>query len=170
MAMQPPRLNILIADDHEVIRRSLRSLLSSRPEWTVCGEATDGAEAVEITRDKRPDVVLMDVSMPEMNGLEATKIIRREFPDIHVLIISQNEPEVTKRQAQEVGAAGYAAKADLSRSLLGAIDTITGVGIVRPTLGRSKRAAGIISVEIPTMAREPDDMDSGETKSVQNAY
>src|SRR5215469_6565965 len=123
--MQAQRLNILIADDHEVIRRALRSLLLSRPEWMVCGEAADGLEAVQITRERRPDVVLMDVSMPEMNGVEATRIIRWEFPDVRVLIISQNDPDITKRQAQEVGASGYVAKADLSRRLLGAIDSIT---------------------------------------------
>ena len=67
----------------------------------------------------------MDVSMPEMNGVEATRIIRQEFPDVRVLIISQNDPEITKRQAQEVGASGYVAKADLSRSLLGIIDSVT---------------------------------------------
>ncbi len=123
--MQPQQLNILIADDHEVIRRALRSLLLSRPEWTICGEAANGSEAIQIARDKRPDIVLMDVSMPEMNGVEATRIIRREFPDIRVLIVSQNDPEITRRQAQEVGASGYVAKADLSRSLLGAIDAVT---------------------------------------------
>jgi PAS domain S-box-containing protein len=123
--MQAQRLNILIADDHEVIRRALRSLLLSRPEWTVCGEAADGMEAVRIARERRPDVVLMDVSMPEMGGVEATRIIRQEFPEVRVLIISQNDPEITKRQAQEVGASGYVAKADLSRSLLGIIDSVT---------------------------------------------
>ena len=131
--MQPQRLNILIADDHEVIRRALRSLLLSRPEWTVCGEAADGAEAVEIARQKQPDVVLMDVSMPEMNGVEATRIIRREYPGIRVLMVSQNDPEVTRRQAEEAGASGYVAKADLSRSLLGAIDSITSAGAMVPS-------------------------------------
>jgi PAS domain S-box-containing protein len=126
--MQAQKLKILIVDDHEVIRRALRSLLSSRPEWTVCGEATDGMEAVQIAREKRPDVVLMDVSMPEMNGVEATRIIRQEFQHVRVLMISQNDPEITKRQAQEVGASGYVAKADLSRSLLAAIDGITDRG------------------------------------------
>jgi PAS domain S-box-containing protein len=119
------QLSILIADDHEVIRRALRSLLLSRPEWTVCGEAADGNEAVRMTRDQRPDLVLMDISMPEMNGVQATKTIRREFPETRVLIISQNDPEVTKKQAQEAGASGYVAKADLSRSLLGAIEKVT---------------------------------------------
>jgi PAS domain S-box-containing protein len=126
--MQHRRLSILIADDHEVIRRALRSLLLSRPEWTICGEAADGSEAVRMTRDQRPDVILMDISMPEMNGVQATKAIRREFPNTRVLIISQNDPEITKRQAQEAGASAYVAKADLSRKLLAAIDTIAGNG------------------------------------------
>jgi PAS domain S-box-containing protein len=120
--MELHELSILIADDHEVIRRALRSLLSSRPEWTVCGEAANGIEALKMARDQKPDVVLMDVSMPEMNGVEATKSIVREFPEIRVLIISQNDPEITKMQAREAGAAGYVAKADLSRSLLGSIE------------------------------------------------
>jgi signal transduction histidine kinase len=67
----------------------------------VCGEAADEMEAVRAIRERRPDVVLMDVSMPEMNGVEATRIIHQEFPDIRVLIVSQNDPEITKRQAQE---------------------------------------------------------------------
>ena len=122
--MRQRPLSILIADDHEVIRRSLRSLLSSRPEWTICGEAADGAEAVQITKDQHPDVVLMDISMPVMSGVEAARIIRDDHPGTQVLIISQNDPAITERQAKEVGAAGYVAKADLSRALLGAIDTI----------------------------------------------
>jgi PAS domain S-box-containing protein len=122
--MEIHRLSILIADDHEVIRRALRSLLSSRPEWNVCGEAATGLEALKMARDQKPDVILMDVSMPEMNGVEATKSIVRELPQTRVLIISQNDPEITRRQAREAGAAGYVAKADLSRSLLGSIEKV----------------------------------------------
>ena len=122
--MELQRLSILIADDHEVIRRALRSLLSSRPEWIVCGEAANGIEALKLARDQRPDVILMDVSMPEMNGVEATKSIVSEFPQTRVLIISQNDPEITKRQAREAGAAGYVAKADLSRNLLSSIERV----------------------------------------------
>ena len=76
--MRFQQLKILIVDDHEVIRRALRSLLLSRPEWTVCGEAAGGAEALEITRLQRPDVVLMDISMPDMNGVEVTRVLRRQ--------------------------------------------------------------------------------------------
>jgi PAS domain S-box-containing protein len=124
--MRFQQLKILIVDDHEVIRRALRSLLLSRPEWTVCGEAAGGAEALEITRLQRPDVVLMDISMPDMNGVEVTRVLRRDYPDVRVLIVSQNDPQITRNQAELAGAAGYVAKADISRRLLTAIDEIVG--------------------------------------------
>ncbi len=122
-------LRILIVDDHEFVRRGLRSLLSSRPKWEICGEAADGRAAVEKARALRPDIVLMDVSMPEMSGADATKLIQREVPNIKVVIISQNEPELTRRQAMAAGAAAYVAKSDLSRDLLMTIDKLTNSGI-----------------------------------------
>jgi PAS domain S-box-containing protein len=117
-------LRILIVDDHEVVRRGLRSLLSSRPDWEICGEAADGRAAVEKANALRPDVILMDVSMPEMTGTQAAKIIHKELPETQVVIISQNEPEITRRQAMQAGAAGYVAKSDLSRDLLTTIERL----------------------------------------------
>jgi len=110
--------HILIVDDHEIVRRGLRSLLSSRPEWHICGEAADGLQGVEKAKALRPALVLMDISMPRMNGLEATRILRRDLPDTKVVIISQNNPEVARRQAQEVDATAYISKSDLSRDLI----------------------------------------------------
>jgi CheY-like chemotaxis protein len=110
--------HILIVDDHEIVRRGLRSLLSSRPEWHICGEAADGLQGVEKAKALRPALVLMDISMPRMNGLEATRILRQDLPDTKVVIISQNNPEVARRQAQEVDATAYISKSDLSRDLI----------------------------------------------------
>src|SRR5271170_7986117 len=118
-------LRILIVDDHEVIRRGLRSLLSSRPEWEICGEAADGRAAIERAKALRPDVILMDVTMPEMSGTESAAIIHREVPEAQIIIISQNDPEITRQQAEGAGAAAYVAKSDLSRDLLSTIERVS---------------------------------------------
>src|SRR5437899_12342241 len=103
-------LRILIVDDYETVRGGVRSLLSSRRDWVGCGEAGDGLEAVEKAKSLRPDVVLMDISMPRMNGAEATRIIRREVPESNVITVSQNDPAVALRQGAELGGGGYAKK------------------------------------------------------------
>jgi DNA-binding NarL/FixJ family response regulator len=117
-------LRILIVDDHATVRRGVRILLSSRRDWVVCGEAEDGFEAVEKAKRLRPDVVLMDISMPRMDGVEATRIIQREVPESKVIIVSQNDPIVALSQAEEVDAVGYVNKADLARDLLPAVERV----------------------------------------------
>jgi PAS domain S-box-containing protein len=117
-------LRILIVDDHETVRRGVRALLSSRRDWVVCGEAGDGFEAVEKAKSLRPDVVLMDISMPRMDGVEATRIIRREVPESKIIIVSQNDPVVASSQAAEIDAGGYVNKADLARDLLPALESL----------------------------------------------
>ena len=106
-------VRVLLVDDNEAVLGELRALLLSHPRWLVCGEGMDGFEAVEKTKSLRPDIVLMDISMPRMNGLEATRIIRREVPESEVILISQNDPTIVSRQAAETGASGYVAKSDL---------------------------------------------------------
>jgi DNA-binding NarL/FixJ family response regulator len=108
---------ILIVDDHEAVRGGLRTLLPSS-EWIVSGEACDGLEAVEKSRSIRPDLVLMDISMPRMDGIAATRIIRQEIPEAEVIVISQNDPKVAARQARDVNARGYVSKSELAQSLL----------------------------------------------------
>jgi DNA-binding NarL/FixJ family response regulator len=114
---------ILIVDDHDVVRSSIRSILSSS-ECTICGEACDGLEAVEKAISTRPDLVIMDVSMPRMDGVAATKIIRTELPETQVIIISQNDPKLVAKQAAEVRACGSLSKSDLGHALLPLIQTL----------------------------------------------
>jgi len=121
-------LRILIVDDHETVRRGVRILLSSRRDWVVCGEAGDGFEAVEKAKSLRPDVVLMDISMPGMDGVEATKIIRREVPESKVVIVSQNDLTVVSNQIADIDASGYVNKADLARDLIPAVESLIADG------------------------------------------
>ena len=117
---------ILIADDHDVFRRSLRSLIESRDEWRVCGEAADGRDAIRKAKSLNPDLILMDVSMPEMNGLDATRAIRKAQPDSRILIISQNDAEVMRRSAADVGALGFIQKSRVSQDLFEFLGKLSG--------------------------------------------
>lgn len=117
-------LRILIADDHAVTRAGLRGLLSSRPGWTVCAEATTGREAVALAEQHRPDVVVMDIVMPELNGLEATRRIRRLLPRTEVLVLSLHYSDQLVREVVDAGARAYVLKSDASKDLLSAIRAI----------------------------------------------
>ncbi|MGA2694488.1 MAG: response regulator [Terriglobales bacterium] len=117
-------MRVLIVDDHEVVRRGVRSLVETRSDIEVVGEAGDGLDGVEQAKVLKPDVVVMDVSMPKMNGLEATREIRRLLPDTKVLILSQHEIGEMVRQALMAGAHGYVVKSAISNQLLAALDNI----------------------------------------------
>jgi DNA-binding NarL/FixJ family response regulator len=121
-----PSLRVLLVDDHEPIRRGIRQLLCSRENWSVCGEAADGIDAIEKTRHLAPDVVLMDISMPRMDGLEATRNILREFPDCKIVIITQNDPSVARSQAASVGAKAVVPKSQLAQDLLSTMERVAG--------------------------------------------
>lgn len=125
---------ILIVDDHEIFRRGLRSLLATRSDWEVCGEATDGLDAVEKAKQLQPDVVVLDITMPHLNGLNATQLIRREVPTAKVVILSQHQPAVIKQVALAAGASAYVTKSEVSRELLTAIEGL----ISEAPNGRSK--------------------------------
>jgi DNA-binding NarL/FixJ family response regulator len=111
-------MKILIVDDHAVVRAGIRSLLASVADWSVVGEASDGAEAILKAKALNPDIVLMDISMPIMNGLEATDIIRREIPHTAVVIVSQNDPSLVRGQDGRSDVTAYVPKVDISRKLI----------------------------------------------------
>ena len=115
---------ILVVDDHELVRRSIQTLLGSRKGWFVCGDAADGLQAVEEAKSLRPDLIIMDVSMPNMNGLDAARIILREVRESRILVISQNDPAIIRRQAIEARAHGFIEKSNIQRDLIAAVEGI----------------------------------------------
>ncbi len=114
-------VRILIADDHEVVRRGVRTLLESQPGWVVSGEAATGREATEKVTQLKPDVVILDISMPDLNGLEATRHIVRNSPKTKVLLFTIHESERVMAEMLEAGALGYVLKSDAAESLVAAV-------------------------------------------------
>jgi DNA-binding NarL/FixJ family response regulator len=112
------RTRILIVDDHEIFRKGLRSVLESRPELEICGEATNGVEAVEKAKQIQPDVILMDISMPYLDGLQATRQIRNEVPKSQILLLSQHDSPHMLAAALNAGASAYVTKSQVSLCLL----------------------------------------------------
>ena len=117
-------LHILIADDHGVVRKGLRALLESTKGWKVCAEATNGRSAVEQAEKFRPDIAILDISMPQLNGVEAARRIREITPQTEVLILSMHESDLLLRESLRVGAKGYLLKEDADDYLLPAVDAL----------------------------------------------
>ena len=115
------RLRVLIADDHEVVRAGVRSLLEEQPDCDICGEAVTGREAVALVEQLRPDIVVLDITMPGLNGLEAARQILKAVPNVQVLILSVHESEELVREIVEIGAHGYILKSDAGRELAAAV-------------------------------------------------
>lgn len=114
-------VRILIADDHEVVRRGLRDLISAEPGWEVVAEARNGREAVNKAREFKPEVVVIDLAMPELNGLTATREIRRILPKTEIVLLTMHQSDDMVRQVLEAGARGYVLKSDAGRDLGAAI-------------------------------------------------
>ena len=117
-------VRILIVDDHAVVRRGVRALLESQDGWEVCGEATTGRDAVEQSRRLRPDVVVMDLSLPELNGLDATRQILKDAPNSEVLVLTMHHSEELARSVLQAGARGYVLKSDADENLIRAVDSL----------------------------------------------
>jgi DNA-binding NarL/FixJ family response regulator len=115
---------VLIADDHEIVRCGIRTLLESHPGWTVCGEACNGREAVLKTEELKPDLVILDVAMPTLNGVDAAKQILKARPGTPILILTVYESEEMIRQVLEIGARGFLLKSDAARNLLLAVEAL----------------------------------------------
>jgi DNA-binding NarL/FixJ family response regulator len=117
-------LSILIADDHEVVRRGIRTLFEARPEWKICGEAATGREAIEKSRKLRPDIVLLDITMPDIDGLEAIPQILEVCPTAKILILTMHDSGETATRALAAGASGLVLKSDAGRDLVRAVQAV----------------------------------------------
>jgi len=118
------KVRILVADDHEVVRRGVRTLLEAQPGWEVIGEAATGREAAELTKKLKPHVVVLDITMPELNGLEAIRHISKTAPQAEILVLTVHESEQMAREVLAAGARGYILKSDASRDLAAAVEAL----------------------------------------------
>lgn len=118
-------IRILVVDDHPIVRQGLKTLLEGHSGWEIIGEASDGAEALEKTRELNPDVMVLDVTMPRMNGLEACRLLRRQYPDLEILFVTQHDSPQMMREALEAGARGYVVKSNAARDLLAAVEAVS---------------------------------------------
>jgi DNA-binding NarL/FixJ family response regulator len=119
------RLRILVADDHELVRRGIRGLLRARRGWTVVGEAMNGREAVEKANRLKPDVAILDISMPDLDGLQATRRIRVAVPTTEVVVLTMHESDQMVRRVLDAGALGYVLKSDLATHLVKAVKNVS---------------------------------------------
>jgi DNA-binding NarL/FixJ family response regulator len=119
------KTRVLLVDDHQVVRRGVAGIIGdARPEWEVCGEASTGRDAVAAAASLRPDIVVMDISMPDMNGLEATREILKDNPGTEVLILSMHESEQLVHDVLNAGARGYILKQDAGNDLIAALEAV----------------------------------------------
>lgn len=118
------KLRILVADDHEIVRRGLVSLIKSQPNWEVCAEADNGRQAVELAKQFRPAIVILDIGMPTLNGLEATRQILRGNPQTRILILTISDTDQAVRAVLDAGARGFLLKSDAARDLVSAIEAL----------------------------------------------
>jgi len=125
MSKNIEKLRILVADDHALMRRGVRGMLDTQHGWTVVGEAGTGREAVEQAKRLKPDVAVLDVTMPELDGIEATRQIREAAPETKILILTMHESRQMVRRLLEAGASGYVLKSDFPRSLVKAVRTVS---------------------------------------------
>lgn len=142
------RLRILIADDFMEWRRQIRRILSSRPEWEIVAEAGDGREALEKAKELRPDVVLLDLGMPVMNGLEAAAGIRQHCPGARIIFVTQTNDEAFVEAALAAGAVAYVLKANVARELVALIAAVPTMASVQENRRAKDLAGSAVSSEV----------------------
>lgn len=131
------KIRLVLADDHTLLRDGIRALLDDQPDMAVVGEAEDGRQAVQSTHELRPEIVLMDIAMPLLNGLEATRQIKRDHPEIHVLVLTMHENEEYIHEVLAAGASGYVLKHAAASELVAAIRAVhRGEAVLSPAITR----------------------------------
>jgi DNA-binding NarL/FixJ family response regulator len=118
------KLRILVADDHEVVRRGLCALLQAHDGWEICAEAVDGRDAVEKAKQLKPDVVILDVGMPNLNGLAATRLLLQQDPGCKIIVLTITDSDQVIREALDAGARGFVLKSDAARDLVSAVEAL----------------------------------------------
>jgi DNA-binding NarL/FixJ family response regulator len=118
------KLRIMVADDHELVRRGLCTLLQGHEDWEICGEASDGREAVEKAKHLKPDVIILDVGMPNLNGLDATRQLCRQNAHYKVIVLTITDTDQVIREALDAGARGFVLKSDAARDLVSAVEAL----------------------------------------------
>jgi len=118
------KLRILLADDHEIVRRGLCSLLQKHEGWEVCGEASDGRQTIEMAKQLKPDVVIVDIGMPHLNGLDTTRQLLQHDPNFKVIVLTITDSDQVIREALDAGARGFVLKSDAARDLEAAVEAL----------------------------------------------
>ncbi|MBZ5681979.1 MAG: response regulator transcription factor [Acidobacteriia bacterium] len=118
------RLRILLADDHEIVRRGLSALLQKHEGWEICGEASDGRETLEKAKELKPDVIVLDIGMPYLNGLEATRQLLQHDPRFKIIVLTITDSDQVIREALDAGARGFVLKSDAARDLVSAVEAL----------------------------------------------
>jgi len=118
------KLRILVADDHEIVRRGLCALLQKREGWEVCGEASNGREALEMAKQLKPDIVILDIGMPLLNGLDTTRQLLQHDPRFKIIVLTVTDADQVIREALDAGARGFVLKSDAARDLVSAVEAL----------------------------------------------